>query len=432
MKILRSPNLSDSLKVKNAIRILFVHYFFPPRGGAAVQRLVKLCKYLARYGFKPYVLTSGAKYGVIDKSLMTSIPEQTIIYNTYDSDKCNAIEGQFGRKNVFIDGYALWIPAAIKKARKIIKTHNIDVLFITSPPHSQQLIGLRLKKTTGLPWVADFRDPWTSDLRFMEQKSKCLQMLDKWAEKQVLRNADLVLATAPSAVEAFRRKLNDPYTCRKIKWLPNGYDPEDYSNKKKTASPEEKIIFTYVGSAGPMISDPTYFFKALRFLLDKEPEIAPKITIRFLGGLAPESRQLLKSLNLDKIVEFLGFLSRDKAMEYMVRSHILLLFEYPVGTGQEPTRVIPSKIFEYMGARRQVMAMAVEGDTVDIMRKYQLGTVVDPYSIENIAEAIRKHIQLFENQDSVSLPLSPDIFNRRRQVRELAEAIDQLVNHSCR
>jgi hypothetical protein len=158
------------IKKEKKTTVLLIHYYFPPRGAAAVQRIVKFCKYLTQFNCQVIVLTSGADYLLRDPDLLDSIPSDTRVYTTYEPGQKKAMEGQFGRRNMIIDAFLVWVPIAVKKAREIIASNDIDVIFTTSPPHSQQLIGLRLKKKTGLPWVADFRDPWTSDLRFMKYK----------------------------------------------------------------------------------------------------------------------------------------------------------------------------------------------------------------------------------------------------------------------
>ncbi len=412
---------------KSELRILLIHYYFPPRGGAAVQRLLKFCKYLSRCGCKTYVLTSGAEYGVVDESLKSSIPEDTEVFTTFAPGKFKAMEGQFGRRNFFIDAFSHWVPLAVQKAKEIIREKGIDAIFTTSPPHSQQLIGLKLKKSLKIPWICDFRDPWTSDLRFMKHKSKLSRIFDLWAERRVLKAADYVIATTPSATNEFCRKLRFLDNCRKFKWIPNGYDPEDYPESVDSNPKKDKIVFTYIGSAGPLISDPTGFFKALRTVFDEKPELASKISVKFLGGLDPESRKLLKALKLDGTVEFLGFLPHDRAMKYMVESDILLLFEYSVDSSRQPTRVIPSKIFEYMGAERPVLALAIEGDTANIIRKYNLGTVVNPYDSEKICHAIEDCVVRFDSGRMESPPPAPKAFSRKEQSMELAELFRSLT-----
>ena len=128
--------------------VLFIYYYFPPRGGVAVQRIVKLCKYLVQQNCNVHVLTSGAEYTSFrDDSLLDEVPPSIKIYTTGEE---NSLEGQFGRKNIFIDAFLTWTPVALRNALNILKKNQIDVIITTSPPHSQQLIGFFLKWLKGI------------------------------------------------------------------------------------------------------------------------------------------------------------------------------------------------------------------------------------------------------------------------------------------
>jgi len=365
------------------------------------------------------VLTSGCEYKApLDSSLISDVPPDTEIFTTYRPNEKRALEGQFGRRNIIVDAFLPWIPVAYEKVRKIIKKHKVDVVFTTSPPHSQQLIGLLLKWTTGIPWIADFRDPWTSDQRFMKYKSKFQIAVEKSLEKLVLKNADAVISTTRGADESFFRKGGRPGDRSKFVCIPNGYDPEEYEDLQPTDS--GRLIFSHIGSAGPLISDPSYFFKALRALLDEEPELGRTLSVKFAGGLDPGMRKLMRDLNLDGIVEFVGFHPHKEAIRMIQNSHVLLLFELPVKFGDGPTRVIPSKVFEYMGASRPIMPMVIEGDTANILRESGTANILAPTDIEGIKKRIRKFVFEFEKGTLKSGVPPPAEFSRVEQAKRLA------------
>ncbi|MBN1415811.1 MAG: glycosyltransferase family 4 protein [Bacteroidales bacterium] len=418
--------MGKSMQNEKQTTVMLIHYYFPPRGGAAVQRIVKFCKYLQQFNCRVIVMTSGVDYDIQDLDLLESIPPDTKVFTTYPPGQTKAMEGQFGRRNMIIDAFLAWVPSALKKAREIIAEYDIDVLLTTSPPHSQHIIGMRLKKETGLPWVADFRDPWTSDLRFMRYKKGWRSIIDRYVEKRILKRADIVIATTKSATESFRQKA--PASCdqTKFKCIVNGYDPDDY-NQIKHSSNSEVMTFAYVGSAGPLISDPSFFFRGLKIAIDRESDLREKVRVQFIGGLDPQNRALIRELGLKDVIVFLGFFPHQKAIQSIVDSDVLLLFELPVGTNNEPTRVIPSKVFEYIGANRPIMAMVVEGDTADLLKGYKLARVIEPNNLNDISDAVIDYFRQFQEGTLGRVTFSPPAeFSRKEQVRHLSEILHGL------
>jgi len=409
------------------VNLLLIYYYFPPRGGVAVQRVLKLCKYLPQFGIDVKVLTSGAEYhSFVDESLLKEIPHSVEVLSTGEK---RAREGQFGRKNLLIDSFISWVPRAIRKAREIIEEGQTDVVMITSPPHSQQLIGLALKRSYGIPWIADFRDPWTSDSRFMRTKSRYSIWLERWIEKRILQKADLVVATCEGALESFReharggKRQDNPLNDKFVR-ITNGYDPDDFGEMDFLE--DDCLTFSYVGSTGEYISDPSFFLKALRKVLDENPSMEEKIQLNFVGNAEARIKRKVEELKLSSVVRFHGHVSHREAVRLMCRSHVLLFFEIPVRDGK-PTLVLPSKLFEYMAARRPIMAMATDGDSAQIVREYGLGAIVDPLNIEKMAEKIGEYFGLFSRKQLGLLPPAPAVFSREAQARKFAEMIQRIA-----
>ncbi|MBW2083025.1 MAG: glycosyltransferase family 4 protein [Deltaproteobacteria bacterium] len=368
MQKIADIRLQDS-PLKDRVGLLIIYYYFPPRGGVAVQRVVKLCKYLPQFGIDVTVLTSGARYAsFVDETLMQEIPSGV-------------------------------------------------------RPHSQQLIGLLLKRRLGIPWIADFRDPWTSDLRFMQRKGLFNRWIEKWMEKRVLRRADCVIATCEAAVESFRRKagrnqgarrgLLDKFVC-----ITNGYDPDDYDYAIRP--PDDVLIFSYVGSTGQYISDPSLFLRALRMALDQEPALARKIRLNFIGSVENRIKRQVEKLGLLPVVHFFGNVPHREAVRMMCESHVLLLFELPVQDGR-PTLVLPSKVFEYIGARRPIMAMVTNGDSRRMVSDYDGGIVVDPHDIDTMAKQVKRYFELFSKGQLQPLPTPPLELSREYLAKKFAD-----------
>ncbi|WP_237717754.1 hypothetical protein [Pontibacter sp. BAB1700] len=171
------------------INLLYISYYWPPSGGPGVQRGLKFCKYLPQAGVRPSVLTVDerqASYPVLDHTFAREVPEGTAVYRTATSEPFEYYKKLSGKKEIPYSGFAneeaktgfldkvfkfvrgnLFIPDArvgwnkyaLRKAGELLQKNQFQAILTTSPPHSTQLIGLKLKEKYGLPWIADLRDP---------------------------------------------------------------------------------------------------------------------------------------------------------------------------------------------------------------------------------------------------------------------------------
>ena len=254
-------------------KVLIITYYWPPSGGAGVQRWLKFAKYLPESGWEPVILTIDSEYAaypVTDNSLASELPLSVKIHKTpaidyfsiYKKDKSkipaagfansvdNTLKGKllrFIRGNFFIpDPSRGWNKYAFKKACEIIGTEGIKHVITTSPPHSTQLIGLKIKKKyPGIKWIADLRDPWT-DIYYYEQfyPTFISRIIDSGFEKNVLKNADRIITVGASLKSLFSSKVKGVEN--KTDVVTNGYDQADF--KGITAIAPSRFTITYVGT----------------------------------------------------------------------------------------------------------------------------------------------------------------------------------------
>ena len=157
------------------------------------------------------------------------------------------------------------------------------------------------------------------------------------------------------------------------------------------------------------------------------PKFRENIRIQFIGTVDPQNKQLIQSLGLKDVVKCVGFLPHRKAIQLMTESDVLLLFELPIGNNNEPTRVIPSKVFEYIGANRHIMAMVVEGDTADLVREYGMGKIINPRNLDDISSAIIDYFRQFQAGQLRRFTSPPPAkFSRKEQAKHLAEIFHEL------
>lgn len=401
-------------------KVLIITYYWPPSGGAGVQRWLKFSKYLPQYGWEPVILTVDpgfAAYPVTDKSLSGEVPADLRVFTTpaidyfsiYKKDKSkipsagfanntdNTFKGKvlrFIRGNFFIpDPRRGWNGYAFRKACEIIESEGIRHVITTSPPHSTQLIGLKLKsKYPYIKWVADLRDPWT-DIYYYSQFYPTIisKAFDSGYEKRVLKNSDLILTVGKSLKELFAAKFK--MAANKIEIITNGYDPEDFG-KMFPAEPE---IFTlsYTGT----LSD-TYPLTSFLEGLQKFSQQGNYFHLKFLGTVTPGQRDLIRSFPECSEALFYDYADHDEALKLMASSSLLLLI---IPDHHSNKSIITGKIFEYLASGKPIICIGpTDGDAAEIIRESGCGASFGYDDSEGICEYLTSAAKDRNNHRNVS------------------------------
>jgi glycosyltransferase involved in cell wall biosynthesis len=368
-------------------KVLIVTYYWPPSGGAGVQRWLKFSKYLPEFGWEPIILTVDPEYATYpfrDDSLINDIPPglrvcttpATDYFRFYKKDKSkipssgfatnadDTLKGKllrFVRGNFFIpDPRRGWNRYAIKKACELIETEGIGHVITTSPPHSTQLIGLSIKKRyPGLKWIADLRDPWTDIYYYKEFYPTIVsKWIDSEYQKLVLKNADEIITVGDSLKSQFSSKVEG--LDEKIKVITNGYDASDFAG----LIPSSPEIFTisYIGT----LSD-AYPVGGFLAALDSLKAAGNNFRLRFIGTAAPKRKDLITSRSWSTSVEFVPYVDHQKAIRYMLDSSVLLLI-IPDHSGNKS--IITGKLFEYIATGKPIICIGpTDGDAALILKK---------------------------------------------------------------
>ena len=418
-------------------KVLIVTYYWPPGSGAGVQRWLKFSKYLAKLGWNPVILTVDpdfAVYPAIDQSLNDEIHENVTVYKTrardyfrlYKKDKSKIPSAGFAvgeekgflsnftrfiRGNFFIpDPRIGWNRYAFEKACEIIETQKIDRLITTSPPHSTQLIGLRLKKRfPGIRWIADLRDPWT-DIYYYEKFHPTFlsRRIDGAYEKSVLKSADKIITVGNSLKELFSSKI--PGIGDKISVISNGYDEEDFSGS--TASKPETFTISYVGTLSG--SYPVNgFLNALKPLIEK----GIKFRLRFTGAVPEEEKELIISAAGLSNTDFVPYSEHSKAVRNMLDSNALLLI---IPDHKSSGSIITGKLFEYLASGKPVICLGpADGDAAEIIKETGHGKTFD----YNDSEGISEYLLLLSSIPEVTEKVSPSVYSRENLVKRVVELL---------
>ena len=375
-----------------------VSYLFPPMGGIGVQRALSLAKYLPQCGFEVHVLKATNAGGPVrDPQLVRQIPATVRVHEAFTPEIPFALRqkiwaklssgkaaaagagkpGGFSLKR-FIEAGAkrilcpepeiLWVPFALRKARKIIKRHKIDLVLVTVPPFSALVAGTALKREfPGLTLVSDFRDEWLSfylkDFDF--QNSEYTRRRAEQIERETVESSDLVVAVNRSSRDEMRHRY-PLQPDHKFVVVPNGYDPESFSGFLPRVQESSRMVVTHVGTVYKTAS-PRFYLDAVDALPE---EIRSRIETRFVGRVSESEAACLA--NRKSKVTLLGFMFQADALKYMEDTDYLLLT-------MTNDISVPGKLFEYMATGKPILAVTAPGSEVDqILRETAAGITAPP------------------------------------------------------
>ena len=367
-------------------KILIITYYWPPSGGAGVQRWLKFSKYLPEFGYQPIVLTVDEKlasYAQTDYSLLQEVGPEIQVHKTKTFEPYNLYRKLSGKKEIPYGGFSnqkkvtffeklsrlirgnLFLPDprrgwnryALKKALELIQAEGIEVVITSGPPHSTHLIGKRIKALTGTSWIADFRDPWTDIYYYKEPyHTRLATWFDKMTEKKILAGADKIITVSEEVGKLLLRKI--PGSANKIAVIPNGYDETDFENVPQLSNPCFTIAYTGTIATNYRID---WFIEAIALL----PEVVKKeLKIRFVGNVPDEILALFTLKNLGSMVEVLGYIPHERAVAEMVNASMLLM---AIPDSPDNKGIVTGKFFEYLAAKRPILAIGPKGGDVDKM-----------------------------------------------------------------
>lgn len=418
-------------------KVLMVAYQFPPVGGSGVQRSVKFAKYLPSFGWEPVVLTRDTtKMALRDEALLKEIKPGTEIIRTpaYDLTVWPSVLNKVGKfiawKVLIPDGEVLWMKRALKTALERVGKGDIDVVYTTSYPYSDHLLGLEIKKRfPDIPWVADFRDEWTNNPYLLDKPHRPSRMeKEKAMERQVLSCADALITNTPVMKDNFVR-LNPGLDLEKrMVVIPNGFDPEDFEDIKPENKQNSRFTLTYTGALYGR-RKPDKILEAIGNLVSSGQVQKDKILIRFIGSYKPDVlKNLIDKNGLQGSVELFGYMDHKECLKYMTGSDAMLLIE---GGGPGSEAFYTGKVFEYIQTSNPILAVIPEkGAAADIIRKTKTGIVCDWADVKAIEKGFAALYTSWLQGENNIIPDKAEIarFDRKTLTGNLAE----LLNNICK
>lgn len=365
-------------------RLLVLSYYFPPLGMSGVQRTLKFVKYLPQFGWHPVVITPDHRgsYGH-DPALLDEIPATRIV-RTFSLDPLylsprrpdpRAINHH--RRAIAAvsaacvpDNKVGWIPFAVNAGLAAARQGPVAAVFSSAPPYSSHLAALVLARALSLPLIVDYRDAWSQDNPLSHLPTAAHRRIQLALERMVSRRARLTIAINQEILDGLRSNAGgDLPGCV----VPHGFDPDDFAGPPPPVSP---IGFTLAYS-GTFIGDrdPVVLARAVADLRSRRPDLAAGLRVEIAGAHRPQDRRAIAGLGVADAFTFHSFLPHHRSVALMRQADALWLI---IGAGEGST-VSTGKLYEYLGARRPIIASVPDhGAAAAIVRETSSGVIVDP------------------------------------------------------
>ncbi len=429
-------------------KVLIISYYWPPAGGPGVQRWLKFATYLPDFGIQPVLyVPENPTYPITDKSLLKEVPKdieilrkpivepyawakvfskkhtETISSGIISENKKQSVLQKFLlyiRGNFFIpDARKFWIKPSVRFLKKYISENKIDAIITTGPPHSLHLIGHALKVKTGLPWITDFRDPWTSigyhdKLKLTDYSQKKHKAL----ERKVLQDCDHVITTSPTTKTDFEKITDTPITC-----ITNGFELEG----DLKIAPDTAFSLSHIGSLLEK-RNPLILWKVLGNLKKEDKDFGKALKIKLAGRVSETVIESIKSYGLEENLELLGYVSHEEALQLQRKAQVLLLIEI---NSEETKAIIPGKVFEYLAARRPILAIGPENaDFFQLVLSTASGSCFTYQEEEALKKQLLHWYKMYSTEDLPDNIGDISSYTRENLTEKLAQLVGQVLDVS--
>ena len=393
-------------KPRRPRRVLMIAAAFPPMGGSGVQRTVKFAKYLPKFGWLPTIWSCKPDQSwPRDESLLLDLPSEVVIHRHATDGVVGSarrlsrrmanrgglsarfgaaidwrLERWLGQRHA-LDSFVPWARGSVTVLQGLIEREKIDVIYSTFSPASNHWLALKMKRITGLPWVADFRDLWTDDYRYTESVPQ-RQHAHRALEQEILEEADIVVGVTERQTQVLARHVPDQG--QKFITITNGFDADDFA---RVAQPKPvkkgRFVLAHVGRFDQWRTNDSWY-TGLAHFIDSLGDGRDRFVMRIVGHAAPSTLEKVRATRSP--CEFTGYVTHGTALEEMLAADVLLL---SVPGGPNAASVIPAKLFEYLAARRPILVVGPTGGICEpIVRECQAGVCVN-FDAQSIADALK-------------------------------------------
>jgi len=326
-----------------------------------------------------------------------------------------------------------WLFPAIWRGRRLIREKKITHLITSAPPFTCALVGLALKRLTGVRWVADFRDPWSLNYKFPLLRNRTTDFVESRLIRHVMEQADLVLSVTPTMTEQ-ARKEHAGLAPEKFVTMTNGFDPHDFAGLAESRPTSDPTVFSYLGEFY-YGRTPEPFLRALRSLFDDGAVKPGDVRVKFVGSVAFAGGQsvteMVRSLGLEEIVSVEPLVPRREALQRALAAHVVLVLT------EQHSYALTFKLFDALAAGAIIFNIGSGGEVADLLAKTKRGIAVDCSNAAEIRAGILKCIERSRSGEGRGNPEpwndpSMQAFNFRCLTGELAKILDGLDYNGLR
>lgn len=423
-------------------KVLIVCYYWPPAGGPGVQRWLKFINYLPEFDIEPIVyVPENPSYPLVDKNieqelrkditvikkpikepygkarLLSRKQTQNISSGIILLEKKQSLLQRmllYIRGNFFIpDARVGWVKPSIEFLSGFIIENQIDTIITTGPPHSLHLIGKGIKEKYPLiRWVADFRDPWTTigyhDKLKLTNRNKKRHLI---LEKEVLQKSDHIIVTSPKTKEEFNKKSQTPITV-----ITNGYDRKEATNLNLSKHFKLSHIGTLLSDRNPIL-----LWKVLSDLIQSNPKFKKSFKLELAGKISQDVLDAIERFGLTSHCEIKGYVSHKEALILQEEASLLLLVEIDAINTQS---IIPGKLFEYLAARRPILALGPEkSDIKQIIEETNSGEFFDYGNKNSLKSFITREFDGYLNGTVATTKGAISQYHRKNLTEKLSKLL---------
>jgi glycosyltransferase involved in cell wall biosynthesis len=414
------------------------------------MRWAKMSKYISQYGWEPVIYTPlDGEVGMHDDSLLKELPTDLRVVKTHIWEPYNLYKSFLGRKkndkvysgfinekkkaslaqkisvfirgNFFIpDARVFWVNPSVQFLKKYLAENPVDAIVSTGPPHSMHLIAEKIHRHTGIPWIADFRDPWTN-IDFYRDLH-----LTSWAdhkhhalELKVLNHATKVVTVTWRSRDEFKSLCGRD----DIEVIPNGFDDSDFP-PSLSGPLDSEFTIVHIGSMNKD-RNPIVFWQAVNAALKASDELKEKLKIRLVGPVDFSVRASVEEFGLQSMTEFVEYVPHTEAVKLQQQAQINLLV---INHSPNARTIIPGKLYEYLGSGRPLLAIGPkDSDSAKVIELTKGGVVHEYDDVEGLKKRIIAYFDLYKEGKLSGNAEGIQTFTRKNLAGDFAKVLDEMM-----
>lgn len=410
-------------------RVLMIAFHYPPmHGGSGIQRTLRFSQHLPEFNWEPIVLTAHPRaYSSVENDQVAEISNQMAVYRAFalDTSRHLSFRGRYPGWFSLPDRWISWWLGAVPMGLYLIRKYRPDVIWSTYPIATAHLIGLSLCRLTGLPWVADLRDPMT-DVDY--PPNPLTRRIYQWIEEKTIKYCTRAVLTTPGAINNHKTRFPQAPPSR-FHLIENGYDEKNFAAAEADIAGEQKknqpFVLVHSGIIYPSERDPTQFFEALA-ALSREGVISDA-SFKVILRATAHDRYLLEQIDryeIGHIVSLAPPIPYRAALAEMLSADGLLILQASNCNNQ-----IPAKLYEYLRARRPILALTDPmGDTAAALRNVGINTIARLDARNDIMRELVRFLALIEcNEAPIAAMEKVLATSRKSRTGELSELLDKVI-----